>query len=74
MFGKKKKAEEATPRLTFGMRMRALTFVVVVLFVFALLCGRLFYVQVLQQEFWQQKAVAQQLSDVPIAANRGQIY
>lgn len=74
MFGKKKKTEENTPRLTFGMRMRALAFVVAVLLFFAMLGGRLFYVQVMQQEFWQQKAVAQQLSDVPIAANRGQIY
>lgn len=74
MFGKKKKTEENTPRLTFGMRMRALAFVVAVLLIFTVLGGRLFYVQVMQQEFWQQKAVAQQLSDVPIAANRGQIY
>ena len=74
MLRKKKKTEENTPRLTLSMRMRALVFVVVVLLFFTMLGGRLFYLQVIQQEFWQQKAVAQQLSDVPIAANRGQIF
>ena len=61
MFEKKKKASVDTPRMTHSMRVRALTFVVAVLLLFALLGGRLFYVQVLRQDFWQQKAVAQQL-------------
>ncbi len=74
MAKKQKQAERPTRRLTRAMRHRTVGFVAVLLAAFVFLIANLFKIQVLEQEFWQQKAVAQQLSDVQISANRGQIY
>lgn len=74
MMQKKKQAERPTRRLTRAMRRRTVSVVAVLLVCFVLLIVNLFKIQVLEQEYWQQKAVAQQLSDVQISANRGQIY
>lgn len=74
MSQKKKRTERPTRRLTRAMRRRTAIFAGAVFACFLLLIVQLFNVQVLQQDFWQQKAVAQQLSDVQISANRGQIY
>ena len=67
-------AEQPTRRLTRAMKAKTAVFVGILVCIFALLGVQLFNVQVLQHDFWQQKAVAQQLSDVEISANRGQIY
>lgn len=73
MLRKKEKKERPTSQRV-AMRRRALFLVLGVFLCFALLAANLFNVQVLQQDYWEQKAVAQQLSDVEISANRGQIY
>ena len=70
----KSKTERPTRRLTRAMRRRTVVFATAVFVCFVLLVINLFKIQVLEQDFWQQKAVAQQLSDVQISANRGQIY
>ncbi len=74
MTKKQPKTERPTRRLTRAMRRRTAVFATAVFVCFALLVAHLFKIQVLEQDFWQQKAVAQQLSDVEISANRGQIY
>ncbi len=74
MFRKKEKKEPTAQQERVALRQRALILVIGIFCVFALLAGNLFYVQVMNQDFWQQKAVAQQLSDVEISANRGQVY
>lgn len=74
MLRKKEKQEQTAQQQRVAMRRRALILVIGVFLCFALLAANLFRIQVMQQDFWQQKAVAQQLSDVEISANRGQIY
>ena len=74
MLQKKRRVERPTRRLTNSMKAKTMFIVGFLSLALVGLIGRLFYVQVIQQDFWQQKAVAQQLSDVEIAANRGQIY
>ena len=69
-----KKKQRPTRRLTRAMRYRTIVFVGLTFLCFALLTVQLFRIQVLQQDDWQKRAVAQQLSDVQISANRGQIY
>lgn len=59
---------------TKPMRRRTYWVVGVLLLCVVLLSVQLFNIQVLQQDSWQQKAVAQQLADVELSANRGQIY
>ncbi len=59
---------------TKPMRRRTYWVVGVLLLCVVLLSVQLFNIQVLQQDGWQQKAVAQQLADVELSANRGQIY
>ena len=66
--------EQKTIGLTKGMRRRTVLCIVVTLTCLALLVGQLFRIQVLEQDEWQKQAVAQQLADVQISANRGQIY
>ncbi|MDD6236330.1 MAG: stage V sporulation protein D, partial [Clostridiales bacterium] len=41
---------------------------------FATLIGRLFYLSVIQNDFFQTKASNQQMRDITINANRGTIY
>ncbi len=74
MLRKKEKKEPTAQQQRVAMHKRALILVIGVSLCFALLAGNLFYIQVMNQDFWQQKAVTQQLSDVVISANRGQIY
>lgn len=69
-----RKAERPTRRLSRAMRGRAIWFAGILFVCFTLLTVQIFRITVLQQEFWQKKAVAQQLSDIEISANRGQIY
>ncbi len=71
---RKRVVEQPSRRLTRVMKTKTAVFVGALVGIFALLIVQLFNVQVLQHDFWQQKAVAQQLSDVEISANRGQIY
>ena len=71
---KKEGKEKTAPTQRVAMHRRAFILVMCLFLCFALLAANLFHVQVIQQDFWQQKAVAQQLSDVEISANRGQIY
>ena len=61
---KKVKKEKAAPTQRVAMHRRAFMLVLVLCLCFALLTANLFYEQVIRQDFWQQKAVAQQLSDV----------
>ncbi len=69
-----RKAQRPTRRLSRAMRGRAIGIAGVLLACFVLLTVQIFRITVMQQEFWQKKAVAQQLSDIEISANRGQIY
>lgn len=71
---RKRVVEQPGPRLTKAMKRKTVIFVVALIVIFAYLIVQLFTLQVLQHDYWQQKAVAQQLSDVEISANRGQIY
>ncbi len=65
----------ATKTLTRQMRRRLLV-VMVVLIVFCSggVTAQLFSLQILQSEYLQRGAVSQQLSDITISPNRGQIY
>ncbi len=74
MSQKRASQEQSARLMTRSMKARALAVAGVTFLCFALLIVQLFRRQVLQQDYWQQKAVAQQLSDVQISANRGQIY
>ena len=56
------------------MRRRAVFCIVVLCAVFALLVSRLGFLQIIQGEFWSNKAVTQQLNDSLVAAHRGTIY
>lgn len=74
MLRKKENGTQTERQQRVAMRRRAFILVIGVFLCFVLLAANLFHIQVMQQDFWQQKAVAQQLSDVQISANRGQIY
>ncbi len=74
MFKKKRKAEPPTRRLTSIMKKKTTVVAGFIFGILLLLIVRLFYVQVICQDFWQQKAVAQQLSDIDVPAMRGEIY
>ncbi len=67
-------AKHSPKTLTRPMRIRTYSVVTATLICLAFLSVQLFRIQVLEQDSWQQKAVAQQLADVEISANRGQIY
>ncbi len=67
-------AADNGPSITKPMRTRTYFSIALIFVCMALLCGQLFRIQVLEQDYWQKQAVAQQLSDVQISANRGQIY
>ena len=69
------KKQGATKTLTRQMRRRVL----VVMVVLVILCSggvtaQLFSLQILQSEYLQRGAVTQQLSDITISPNRGQIF
>ncbi|MBO5929206.1 MAG: PASTA domain-containing protein [Clostridia bacterium] len=70
----RRSAKKTEKTLSKPMRMRTCVVIGITLLCFVLLSGQLFRIQVLQQDSWQQKAVAQQLADVELSANRGQIY
>ncbi len=59
---------------TRPMRVRSILFVVAVFSCFAIMIGQLFRYQVLENDFWKKKAVSQQLSDIEVPAERGNIY
>ncbi len=63
-----------TTGLTRPMRTRVVICITGTFLCLVLLVGQLFRIQVLEQDEWQKQAVAQQLADVEISANRGQIY
>ncbi len=69
-----KEKEKPTRKLTRVMRRRTVAFLAAVLVMLSGLSVRLFQLQVLEHDYWQQQAVAQQLNDIEIPANRGQIY
>lgn len=70
-----KKPETTTKTMTRQMRRRAImAFVIIVGLCFPVLIAQLFTMQVLETDEWQKRAVAQQLSDIEISPNRGQIY
>ena len=56
------------------VRVRAAILGVGVTACLCLLCVQLFTITVVQNESWKKKAVSQQLADVEVTANRGQIY
>ncbi len=70
----KKQTETNGVGLSRPMRNRTWFCVGVTFVCLALLVVQLFRIQVLQQDEWQKQAVAQQLADIKISANRGQIY
>ncbi len=59
---------------TRPMRVRTVLFVIAVFSCFAVMIGQLFRYQVLENDFWKKKAVSQQLSDIEVPAERGNIY
>ncbi len=59
---------------TRAMRVRSIFLAAGVFGCMALLMVQLFRIQVLENEEWKKKAVSQQLADVEVPANRGQIY
>lgn len=63
-----------TTGLTRPMRTRTVLCIAATFLCLVLLVCQLFRIQVLEQDEWQKQAVAQQLADVKISANRGQIY
>lgn len=67
----KGKTEKNTDR---SMRLKTLVFAGVALGVVLVLVLRLFILQVTEHGYWQKLAVSQQLSDVEVPAQRGQIY
>ena len=70
-----KKPETTTKTMTRQMRRRAIiAFVGLVGFGLSAIISQLFIMQVLDTDEWQKRAVAQQLSDIEISPNRGQIY
>ena len=56
------------------MRRRGVLFAVAIGVLFCLLVARLGFLQIVQGEFWSNKAVSQQLNDSLVAAHRGTIY
>ncbi len=56
------------------MQKRLLAILLLLVSIFMILFGRLFYLQVLRAEFLQQKAESQWTRDLPINAERGTIY
>ena len=59
---------------TFSMQKRLLAMILLLISLFILLFGRLFYLQVVNARFLQQKAEEQWTRDLPINAERGVIY
>ncbi|MBP5303677.1 MAG: PASTA domain-containing protein [Clostridia bacterium] len=49
------------------------SFVILGLFLLAII-GHLFYIQVIQNEYWSTQAVSQQLNDIVVSPHRGTIY
>ena len=74
MSEKQTSSKARTEGLSRGMRVRTIMCVAVTFLCLALLVCQLFRIQVLEQDEWQKQAVAQQLTDIQISANRGQIY
>ncbi|MBQ1211730.1 MAG: hypothetical protein IIX68_08010, partial [Clostridia bacterium] len=70
----KQSNQTQTTGLTRPMRTRTVICIATTFLCLLLLVCQLFRIQVLQQEEWQKQAVAQQLADIKISANRGQIY
>ena len=56
------------------LRARTLVIGAAVTVCLCLLCVQLFKITVVQNEMWKKKAVSQQLADVEVVANRGQIF
>ncbi|HAJ78105.1 MAG TPA: hypothetical protein DCO89_03460 [Clostridiales bacterium] len=64
-----------TPKFTtYSMQKRLLAMILLLISLFILLFGRLFYLQVVNAKFLQQKAEEQWTRDLPINAERGVIY
>ncbi len=59
---------------TFSMQKRLLAMLVLLISIFIALFGRLFYLQVVNAKFLQEKAEEQWTRDLPINAERGMIY
>lgn len=72
MLHKKEKTPKVGERV--AMRKRAWKLVLGIFVCCVLLAVNLFRIQVIETDFWKQKAVVQQLSDKKIPAVRGQIY
>lgn len=70
----KQSNQAQTTGLTRPMRTRTVICIATTFLCLLLLVCQLFHIQVLEQEEWQKQAVAQQLADIEISANRGQIY
>ena len=59
---------------TYSMQKRLITILLLLVSIFIVLFGRLFYLQVFDAQFLQQKAEAQWTRNLPINAERGVIY
>lgn len=62
------------PGSTVPMRLRFLAVVAALVVFLGWVITNLVKVQLVEHEYWKKKAVAQQLADVEVPANRGQIY
>lgn len=70
-----KKTTPTTRTPTRQMRVRAHISVLIVAVLFFFVCVlRLGYLQIIEAEDWQRRAVSQQLSDTVVSAKRGPIY
>ncbi len=70
----KKKANNGSILPPRQMRRRGVLCAIALCAAFALLAGRLGYLQLVQGEYWSTQAVSQQLNDSLVAAHRGTIY
>lgn len=59
---------------TYSMQKRLLAILLLLVSIFVILSGRLFYLQVIKAQFLQQKAEEQWTRELPINAERGAIY
>ncbi len=68
---KRRREEESSNRPYFR---RTLFTCVVVSLLFLVLCGRLFYLMIVQHDYYEKEAIDNQTSSISVRANRGTIY
>lgn len=70
----KKRARRIGAGMTKPMRLKFVMVVGVLVLCIGAILVQLFRIQVLEHDQWQKRAISQQLADVEVPANRGQIY